>query len=147
MIVPIRTTAEIRSMYPFIEEGVAAIKAHAPDMPEIAADVYAAALSRSVTLALITDGDKIHGWTAFYRDQGYDNRAVIVSWMTFIKPGAPSWCLDDLLTWTDGLASESDCDAIRFTTTRPAWGRRLKRYGYRVASINLEKEVGDDGQE
>lgn len=145
MIEVIRSNADIRAVYPFIEEGVNAIRARAPQMSEIAPDVYAAVLSRAVTFALISDGDKLCGWTCFYQDQGYDNRSSIVSWMTYLRPGSSSRCLEELLDWTEGLAIETDSEVIKFTTSRPAWGRRLASRGYVTTSINLEKEVPGHG--
>lgn len=146
MIEAIQSQAELRDLYPFIEEGIAAIKAKGPEMPEIAADVYAAAQSGAITLALLLDGDIPWGWTAFYPSTGFTGEKSVVSWMTYIRPGAPKGLLEELLTYTDGLAISIGASKIEFMTARLAWCRRLAPHGYRITGIVLEKEVSD-GQE
>lgn len=145
MIEILRSLPDLRAAYPFIEEGVEAIRGKAPDLAEIAPDVYAAVMSKAVTLAMISDGDKLCGWTCFYQDRGFDGGTTIVSWMTYLRPGSSPRCLEELIDWTEGLAVETNSDKIQFTTSRPAWGRRLAHRGYRVTSVNVEKEVGSDG--
>lgn len=143
MIEAVTAPNDLRALYPFLEEGVAALKEKGSQMHEIAADIYAAAQSKAVTLALLLDGDRPWGWTAFYPSTGFTGETSVVSWMTYIRPGAPKWLLEELLTYTDGLAASIGASRIEFMTTRPAWSRRLAPHGYRVTGIVLEKEVPD----
>lgn len=141
MVEAITDPVDLRTLFPFLEEGIAALRAKAPDMSEIAADVYAAALSKAVTLALLTDGEVPWGWSVYYPSTDFSGETAVTSWMTYIRPGAPKGVLEELLDYTDGLAASIGARKIEFMTTRPAWGRRLAPHGYRVTGIVLEKEV------
>src|SRR5690554_3251622 len=135
----LRDPADLRALYPLIEEGVEAIRAKA-QMDEIAADVYAAAQTGAVSIALLADGDKPWGWTAFYPSNEVAGRDL-VSWMTYIRPGAPTQLLEELLGEMDRIAAETGSRKITFVTSRRAWARRLAPYGYRIGGLILEKEV------
>lgn len=138
----VKDTATLRDLYPFLEEGVAEINRKAPGhVSEIAPDVYAALKAGEVTLAVLLDGDVLWGWTVFYRSTAIDCTSTVVSWMTYLRPGAPKQMLEDVITETETIAVNTDCEKIQFVTGRYAWGRRLRPYGYRLGGLIFEKEV------
>lgn len=144
MFIPVTTPTELRDLYPFLEEGVAAIKEKSSGgFPDIAADVYAAAMTGRVNVAVLTDGDIPWGWTAFFPSEQATGDKTLSSWMTFIRPGAPAQILEDLLTEMETVAQQMAATRIEFVTGRRAWARRLAPYGYRIGGLIIEKEVGD----
>lgn len=141
MLNTVTSARELRTLYPFLEEGVEAIRAKSPQVTEIAADVYAAILSHQADMVVMTDGDRPWGWSVYHIETESTGDRVLRSWMSYIRNGAPSAMLRDLLDGMHAIAVSAEADRISFTTTRPAWGRKLAPDGYKVMSLVFEKEV------
>lgn len=137
----IEAREQLRQAFPLLDEGVEAIEARNDRRCVIAADLFSAALAGQVELRLVrADGEAI-GFLATSQNSDIAGRRELYVWMLYLRPGCPD-VMPEVAEELDYVAGSQGCEAISFSTSRPAWERRLAPFGYRLSSIEFRKEVG-----
>lgn len=132
----ITSADELRDLYPIIEAGVAAIKAKQPViMPHIAPDIYHRVLIGKVKLLVLHDDETVLGWCTFCVTE----RTGVCEDM-YIAPGAPNHLLYEFTDTLEKSVQSEGATELVFTSTRRAWGRKMKRQGYSLRCFVFAKE-------
>lgn len=136
----IEAREQLRQAFPLLDEGVEAIEARNDERSVIAADLFAAALAGQVEIRLVRlDGEPV-GFLATSLDTDIAGDRELYVWMLYLRPGIED-VMAEVVEELDYVAGSQGCRAVSFTTSRPAWERRLAPFGYRLASVEFRKEV------
>lgn len=127
---------ELRDLYPIIEEGMLAIHdKQTTKTSRIAPDIYHKILTGVVKLLVLHDDEKVLGWCTCY----VNDRTGICEDM-YIVPKAPKHLIYEFVDTLEKFVQVDGAKELVFTSTRRAWGRKLKKLDYHLQCFVFGKE-------
>lgn len=136
----IDTRSQLRDAFPLLDEGVEAVEERLPKRECVAADLYAAALAGDVDVFLVRADQEVIGFMAVQASFDLAGNKALHVWILYLRPGGPD-VMAEVVEELDFLAGSAGCTEVSFFTVRPAWERRLSRYGYAPRAVVFTKEV------
>jgi hypothetical protein len=136
----VETRESLREWFGLIDEGVEAIEARRNKRIAIGADVFTAVVNKDVDLYLIRVDEEVVGFLTSCVNVGILGSHRLFIWMLYLRPGTPD-IGGEVDAEVDLIAAENGCSGVDFTTARPAWQRRLAKYGYVPETITFSKEL------
>lgn len=137
----INSRGMLREHFALLDEGVEAVAERCEHLGVISADVFTAAVNGDVLVHLVRLDGEVGGFMVSHPTTQLGGESNLHVWMLYLRPGIPD-VMDEVVEELDFLAREQGCTGVTFNTTRPAWERRLARFGYKVESIALRKDLG-----
>lgn len=134
---------QLRRWFALFDEGVEAIEARCERQDTIAADLFTAAVNCDTDIRLVRIDEEVVGFMAVYVSVGLLGNRNLFVWMLYLRPGIPD-VMAEVVAELDLIAGEAGCGGVNFTTSRPAWQRRLAPHGYRPHTMTFRKEVGHE---
>lgn len=134
------TRQVLRDHFALLDEGVEAIEARNEGREVIAADVFAAVLSREVEMRLVRVDETVVGFLITYRNELIAGGADLYVWQLYLRLGIPD-VMGEVVAELDLMAGELGCGGVSFGTTRVAWQRRLEPFGFRPQCVMIRKEL------